>query len=155
MSNERSWGKNRTYKKAAVQWFAAALMVLLAVFMGASSAFASTTDTAQAGIASARAFSAVPDITIEDCSSSNRTWVHITTEQAGTMCFGGLGTAYFQGNVLVSFCPGNNRGEFWYSDIDGNEHHFAFEPGGGTLEFMAYADALELQITGWEGSYKC
>jgi hypothetical protein len=151
MSSKR---RERTSKKSVTPRIAAALMVLLGVLMGTSAAFASTTDTAQAGIGSARASSVTPDIEAEPCTSDRATWVHIKFVYSGTICYGYEGTWPFEENGLVSFCPGNNKGSFTYTDDGGVEHTFKFEPGGATVYFT-YADAVSLTITGWEGDHTC
>jgi hypothetical protein len=163
MSSRLSGSRKHTTKKATTLWIAA-LMMLVGMLMGASPALASTAGTAQAGshhptapavsrIASAGRYS-VPNIQEQPCTSGRATWVHIKTLEHGTQCYGFTGTWYFSGNVLISFCPGNNRGTFWYSDSKGQEHSFNFEPGGATVGFMT-GGAVKLYISGWEGNYKC
>jgi hypothetical protein len=150
MPSKQSSGRNHTSKKYATQRIAAALMVLLAVVLGTSPAFASTAGTARPGIDMARASFVTPDIEAEPCTSARKTWVHIKFVYSGTICYGYKGTWPFEENSLVSFCPGNNKGSFTYTDDGGKPHTFTFEPDGAPVLFM-YADAVSLTITGWEG----
>ena len=161
MFSKLSRGEDSKTKKA-ITLSIGALMVLLGVLMGTAPALASTASTSQAGshyatvptVSSTVGGYAVGNIQEQPCTSGRATWVHIKTLEHGTQCYGFTGTWYFSGNVLISFCPGNNRGTFWYSDSKGQEHSFNFEPGGATVGFMT-GGAVKLYISGWEGNYTC
>ncbi len=99
---------------------------------------------------------ASPDIEEESCTASRDHWVHIYTDDDGTLCFGYAGTAYFDVPPEINeFCAGNNYGQFELYNETNGDYSIVDYPSGWGLDYPNLILIVYVSISGWTGSATC